>query len=184
MKEVNINVEPIARQALDELRELSADGIFRISMIEWWLLKYESSYEVGRDDWKCKLHLEDVDATCICGVKPVGHVFVELYRILEDVCALRRLESRFSQEIEHYNSVKNNHGALREWEIGLEDWAGKNCSLIQYKGINYFDNKPLLIVYQYHPSDFKIAIRKSELPFAIRFHQIWEQVYWGNNFHK
>lgn len=164
--------------AIDELVLLQNDCILEVSMVEWWLLKHEESYRQHKHEWKCRYHLEDVDATCKCGVKPVEHVFVELFERLMDFADVLRHESIFATAISDYHPNKKDSRLLRNWESKMEVWAAEHCKLMYHTGVNYLDENRLLHLYYCEHLNTQISVSKSVLPNAIDFHRIWYKVHW------
>ena len=95
---------------IDELLQLSK-GNLRICRMNWWLLKYEDQFKQAIDETTCKkwqkwFYNEEHPFPCVCPKREKLCVFIDLYRELDRLTQVQRMEKFFEDYFQRFQLIK------------------------------------------------------------------------------
>ena len=104
---------------IDELIQLSK-GNLRICRMNWWLLKYEDQFRQAIDETTCKkwqkwFYNEEHPFPCVCTKREKLCVFIDLYRELDRLTQVQRMEHFFEDYFQRFQLIKDSSDLLRNW---------------------------------------------------------------------
>ena len=104
---------------IDELIQLSK-GNLRICRMNWWLLKYEDQFRQAIDETTCKkwqrwFYNEEHPFPCVCPRREKLCVFIDLYRELDRLTQVQRMEQFFEDYFQRFQLIKDSSDLLRNW---------------------------------------------------------------------
>lgn len=164
---------------LEELFELSQNGLFSMNKIEWWLLKYSEVF----------LELEKSEQSLyfnwLAGVKTSPSLrkekllFIDTYRALETISKFHRNEDYLKDEVRSYNSLRHPE-KVKEWlekneTIGSEIYA---CFLLDY--LDYSNDAKHLNVFVKDLGERSIFVDRKDFENTLLFLDIFNNLYWKN----
>ena len=104
---------------IDELQQLSK-GNLRICRMNWWLLKYEEEFKEAINLTSCKkwrkwFYMGENPYTCVCPKRDNLCVFIDLYRELDRLTQIQRLENYFEDFFNRFQSIKDSSENIMNW---------------------------------------------------------------------
>lgn len=99
--------------SITEFKSLFVDDIISVTKIQWWLLKYESDYLEIKDSFINK-EFEYVFYR-IRGKDQEEFSFIDLFEKLQEVSDCHKNEKYFKDELEVYDTIKNDVTKLNSW---------------------------------------------------------------------
>jgi hypothetical protein len=100
---------------IEKFKTLSADGVFAMAKIEWWLLANRDLYSRTKTIWNCPRCPTEKGLPCICTQKSNEYVFMQLFEELDVLTQCHRLEPDYKKELATYYLVKNDMLRLKSW---------------------------------------------------------------------
>ncbi len=106
-------------QYIDELLQLSK-GSLRICRMNWWLLKYENEFKQAINETKCLkwrkwFYNEEHVYPCVCSNREKLCMFIDLYRELDRLTQVQRLENYFEESFQRFQSIKDSAESIKNW---------------------------------------------------------------------
>ena len=160
----------------------TSQKVFKISKIEWWLLKYSEFYK-RTSDFVYSQHLFKMDDGSTVRLPPLGEPtdqekFLDLYKALDTICGFHRNEKYFEQELTEYKKIKDSQSGLKNWiakneNLGAEKYV---CFLVDY--LDYSENTEHLNVYVHSSKNLEIYIDRQDFRNTIEFLEIFNELYW------
>lgn len=104
---------------IEELKLLSK-GNLRICRMNWWLLKYEDEFKkainlTGCKKWRRWFYEEERPYPCVCPKRENLCVFIDLYRELDRLTQIQRLESYFEEYFNQFQKIKDSKDKIMNW---------------------------------------------------------------------
>ena len=104
---------------IEELLQLSK-GNLRICRMNWWLLKYEDEFKNAIDETTCKkwqrwFYNDEHPYPCVCPKREKLCVFIDLYRELDRLTQVQRLENFFEDSFQRFELIKDSTDLIRGW---------------------------------------------------------------------
>ena len=169
---------------LDELMSLSSDGIYRMSKIEWWLLKNHEFYKHIKDI-ESRKHWYNIDGRNVrlpdFGDPSKEEKFLNIYEVLEITSDFHRNENYFQQEMAIYKKIQNSPQEVLEWlakneELGVEKYV---CFLLDYFGDEDELEKEIhLKPFFLQDKQRQVFIDRKDFRHTIEFLHIFNHTYW------
>ena len=160
----------------------TSQKVFKISKIEWWLLKYSEFYK-RTSDFVYSQHLFKMDDGSTVRLPPFGEPtdqekFLDLYKALDIICEFHRNEKYFKQELTDYQKIKDSQSDLKKW-IAKNECLGAEkyiCFLVDY--LDYSENAEHLNIYVHSSKELEIYIARQDFKNTIEFLEIFNELYW------
>lgn len=104
---------------IEELKLLSK-GNLRICRMNWWLLKYEEEFKKAINltnckKWKKWFYDEVRPYPCVCPKRENLCAFIDLYRELDRLTQIQRLESYFEEYFNQFQTIKDSKDKIMKW---------------------------------------------------------------------
>ena len=104
---------------IDELK-LLAKGNLRICRMNWWLLKYEDEFKEAINLTSCKkwsrwFYGGEHPYPCVCPKRDNLCVFIDLYRELDRLTQIQRLEKYFEDKFNNFQVIKDSKDLITNW---------------------------------------------------------------------
>ncbi len=104
---------------IEELKKLSKDNL-RICRMNWWLLKYEEEFKkaisaTSCSKWQRWFYKGETPSPCLCPKRDYLCVFIDLYRELDRLTQIQRLESQFEYFFHLFENVKESTELVMTW---------------------------------------------------------------------
>ncbi len=104
---------------IEELKKLSKDNL-RICRMNWWLLKYEDEFKnainlTTCNKWKKWFYKGETPSPCLCPSRNALCAFIDLYRELDRLTQIQRLESKFEEFFNLFEIAKESTDLLKAW---------------------------------------------------------------------
>ncbi|MBS7334296.1 MAG: hypothetical protein KIG88_11940 [Weeksellaceae bacterium] len=104
---------------IEELKQL-AKGNLRICRMNWWLLKYEEEFKQAIDQTSCKkwakwLYIGEHPFPCLCPKRDNLCVFIDLYRELDRLTQIQRMETFFEEKFNNFQAIKDSADLITNW---------------------------------------------------------------------
>jgi len=104
---------------INELKNLSK-GNLRICRMNWWLLKYEKEFEQAINLTSCtkwrKWFYDGIKPyPCLCPSRNSLCVFVDLYRELDRLTQIQRMEIKFEEFFNRFQMIKESTEQISTW---------------------------------------------------------------------
>lgn len=104
---------------IDELKQLSK-GNLRICRMNWWLLKYEDQFVEAINQTSCKkwsrwFYKGEHPYPCVCPKREGLCTFIDLYRELDRLTQVQRLENYFEEKFNYFQIIKDSKEAITNW---------------------------------------------------------------------
>ena len=104
---------------IEELKKLSKDNL-RICRMNWWLLKYEEEFKkaintTSCNKWQRWFYKGEMPSPCLCPKREYLCVFIDLYRELDRLTQIQRLESKFEYFFHLFENVKESTDLVMTW---------------------------------------------------------------------
>ena len=104
---------------IEELQQLSK-GNLRICRMNWWLLKYEDEFKAAINETSCKkwqrwFYNDEHPFPCVCPKREKLCVFIDLYRELDRLTQVQRLEKFFEDSFHRFELIKDSTDLLKSW---------------------------------------------------------------------
>lgn len=167
-----------------DLQKLSKKGIYSISKVEWWLLKYSDFYKKTYD-FVYSQHLFTLEDGTVIRLPPFGkpteeEKFLDLYEALDTISEFHRNEKYFEQELTEYHKIKSSQSDLKSWVAKNEDLGEEKyvCFFIDYLDYDGNDEEEHLSVYVHCLKEFDIYIDRQDFQNTIDFLEIFNELYW------
>jgi len=167
---------------LENLLKLSDNNVFKISKVEWWLLKYADFYKKSYD-FVYSQHLFKMDDGSTVRLPQFGQPtdqekFLDLYKALDTICEFHRNEKYFKQELTEYQKIQDSQSDLKNWIAKNEDLVAEKyvCFLVDY--LDYSENAEHLNIYVHTSKEIEIYIDRQDFRNTIEFLEIFNELYW------
>lgn len=107
------------RNYIDELLQLSK-GSLRICRMNWWLLKYEDEFKKAIDETACRkwakwFYRGERPYPCVCPHRDVLCMFIDLYRELDRLTQIQRMENFFEDSFNQFQKIKDSKELILNW---------------------------------------------------------------------
>ncbi len=169
---------------IEELKILSADSLFNISKIEWWLLKHLDNYNKSKQIHFSK-HQYEIDGEVLrlpgdFGCPSSEENFIDVYDSLNALTKLHRNEKYFKQEMAIYKDIKNEPLKVKQWiekneKLEIMDYS---CFLINYLDYDINDNEYHLRVFFLEDNALKVFVDREDFKHTIGFLEVFNEIYW------
>ncbi len=173
-----------SQEIINELNSLSADSVFRIARIEWWLLKYQDNYKKAKQIQYSK-HLYEIEGETVrlpdnFDNPSPEEKFINVYDSLYKLTKLHRKEDYFKQEMAIYKDIVNEPLKVKRWikkneKLGAEDYV---CFLIDYLDYDINDNKYHLSVFFLENEELNVFVDREDFKHTIGFLEVFNDLYW------
>ena len=149
---------------IEELKQLAKDNL-RICRMNWWLLKYEDEFKEAINLTSCKkwarwLYKGEHPFPCVCPKRNNLCVFIDLYRELDRLTQIQRLEKYFEDRFNNFQAIKDSKEKMMNWmkeirptisEIYLTLDRNENLK------VRFYNSDPVLEV-NINKSDYKYTL--------------------------
>jgi hypothetical protein len=171
-------------EKIEGLKSLSNDSIFKISKIEWWLLKHETLYKQTKkiNDYKNLYEINDriVRLPDNIGNSTSDEKFIDVYESLDVLTKLHRNEDYLKQEMAIYNMIKDEPLKVKHWlkkneKLGAEDYV---TFLIDYLDYDPNDNEYHLKVFFLKNDKLEVYVDRQDFKYTIEFLEVFNALYW------
>lgn len=172
-------------KCLEELESLSADGIYSIHKIEWWLLKYADEYEILKEE-ESKRFMYFIDGKWVrlpeyLDAKTPNEKFLHIYETLNIVTEFHNEEDYFKQQMAIYKSIKNDSEKVREW-LAINEHLGADkyfmFSLEYFGEEDEMENEIHLHVTFLEDREREVFVDRNDFKYTIEFTSIFRNLYW------
>jgi len=157
--------------SFENLVKLQQDGIYTISKIHWWLLKYKDLFDYWKENWN--------NDSCF-GNLPCSHAlnseeskFQDFYQALDDISQLHKLNVKCREEILKFPQFKEEKELINEWLKKNEEIY--NNLFVGFLLDNEVNAKHIQL-YLPHYKKLEIKINTSEFKDVIEFLEIYNQL--------
>ncbi len=171
-----------------ELLGLSVSGVFRMPIMQRWLLKYSDLYKNTYESFYSKHLYTDHDGSTI-RLPPLGKPtdeenFLYLYESLIRISDLHANEIYFEQEMVEYDKIKNSPFLINTWIaknaiMGAKEYV---CFMIDYLDYDENGHEEHLKVYIQNLKELEIFIDRQDFKNTICFLEIFNEFYWNKDF--
>ena len=149
---------------IDELIQLSK-GNLRICRMNWWLLKYEDQFRQAIDETTCKkwqkwFYNEEHPFPCVCTKREKLCVFIDLYRELDRLTQVQRMEHFFEDYFQRFQLIKDSSDLLRNWMSEIRPTISSIYLLLDKNDnlkIRFYNSDPILEV-NINKNDYKYTL--------------------------
>jgi len=109
---------------IEELKSL-AKGNLRICRMNWWLLKYEDEFREAINLTSCKkwarwFYKGENPFPCVCPKRDNLCMFIDLYRELDRLTQVQRLEKYFEERFNGFQTIKDSSEAIINWMLEIK----------------------------------------------------------------
>jgi hypothetical protein len=149
---------------IEELKNLSK-GNLRICRMNWWLLKYEDEFKKAISlttcsKWKKWFYKGEMPSPCLCPNRDYLCVFIDLYRELDRLTQIQRLEKKFEYFFNLFEVAKESSELIKTWMSEIRPiitsiylTLDKNQNL----KIRFYNSDPILEL-NINKSDYKYTL--------------------------
>ena len=138
---------------IEELLQLSK-GNLRICRMNWWLLKYEDEFKNAIDETTCKkwqrwFYNDEHPYPCVCPKREKLCVFIDLYRELDRLTQVQRLENFFEDSFQRFELIKDSTDLIRGWMSEIRPVISSIYLLLDKNDnlkIRFYNSDPVLEV--------------------------------------
>lgn len=152
------------RNYIDELKQLSKNNL-RTCRMNWWLLKYEDEFKEAIDQTTCKkwakwFYKGEHPYPCVCPHRDNICVFIDLYRELDRLTQIQRMENFFEECFNKFQSIKDSKEMIISWMKEIRPTIS-NIYLTLDKNENlkvrFFNSDPIVEV-NINKNDYKYTL--------------------------
>lgn len=170
---------------IKEFESLSSDGIYSISKIEFWLLKYYDEYnrikEKESERFVYFIDAKEIRLPDHIEVKTVNEFFLHFYDTLIKVTELHKNENYFKSEMAIYNSIKNTPEEIKKWLVKNERLGADKYFMfsLDYFGDEDEMEKVIHLNVAFLEGKVKnIFIDRNDFKHTIEFTNAFNNTYW------
>lgn len=147
-----------------ELKQLSKDNL-RICRMNWWLLKYEDEFKEAIElttcnKWKKWFYDGEHPYPCLCPKRNNLCVFIDLYRELDRLTQIQRLEKKFEYFFNLFETIKNSSELLKGWMQDIRPIISSIYLTLDQKEnlkVRFYNSEPIFEV-QINKNDYKYTL--------------------------
>jgi len=149
---------------IEELKMLSKDNL-RICRMNWWLLKYEDEFKKAIDltnckKWKRWFYDGDHPYPCVCPKRENICVFIDLYRELDRLTQIQRLEKTFESYFNQFQTIKESKLLMMDWMKEIRPTISKIYLTLDKNEnlkVRFYNSDPILDV-KINKVDYKYTL--------------------------
>jgi len=149
---------------IDELQQLSK-GNLRICRMNWWLLKYEDEFKEAINQTACKkwgrwFYKGENPYPCVCPKRDTLCVFIDLYRELDRLTQIQRMEKNFEEFFQKFQVIKDSSDKIVNWMKEIRPTISKIYLTLDKNDnlkVRFYNSEPVLEV-NINKSDYKYTL--------------------------
>lgn len=168
--------------AILDFKDLSQNASYTMDRINWWLLKYKSTYEELRElipDPDCPICQPRIyKINCQCHWGSLEESFLNLYETLDMLTVLHAKESYFKKELDDYEKIKNDPSKVLLWINKSECLVEEQFILFFIDYLGEDENCADLCVSFLTRNNPDIHVQRSNFYNTIKFLDIFNELYW------
>lgn len=140
---------------MENLLEIShSKQVYKIIYLKDWFKKNWQSYIDISESWKCRRCPQDLP--CICSNPDLEWKFLRLYKAIDELLRIHRLEEYCKKEFEEFHQVKYDEVNLNIWIHKNEKVGSEELALFGYNYLNHQNPERYLRVYGYEETELKV----------------------------
>ncbi|MEC3906011.1 hypothetical protein VOI54_03220 [Tamlana sp. 2201CG12-4] len=165
---------------LNEFKGLKKNGIYSISNIKHWILKYNGYHKSLSANWFCSNTGCRYKQTrqCHCSNKHEAYIFLELYKALSDFSKYHKREEYARCELNTYTEIKTNADLLKNWVRKNEPIGTKECFEFLLCHYDYTLNPTHLLVMGNSLLGYEVFVDSKDFKNLIAFMDIFSELFW------
>lgn len=149
---------------LEELKQL-AKGNLRICRMNWWLLKYEEEFKsaialTSCKKWRNWFYQGENPYPCLCPKRNNLCVFIDLYRELDRLTQIQRMEKQFENFYHCFEFIKESSDLVMVWMKEIRPSITSIYLSLDKKenlSIKIYNSEPIIEV-KINKSDYKYTL--------------------------
>ena len=149
---------------IEELQQLSK-GNLRICRMNWWLLKYEKEFERAINLTTCKkwqkwFYRGESPYPCLCSKRDYLCVFIDLYRELDRLTQIQRMEKKFEEYFNLFEMIKDSSDLIMTWMREIRPIITSIYLTLDQKEnlkVRFYNSDPILEV-NINKNDYKYTL--------------------------
>lgn len=149
--------------------------------LEKWLKEYENYFKFSINESNCRKWSKWLnDKTtfifpCVCSVREKGCVFIETYYKLNGLEAFLKLEPYFEQVLLEYEMICQSETTLLNW---IQKYK------LDWESLDSLDSVIKITLSSEPYKTLDIQIDKVDFKHCFKFKELYEEIYYTNNYQK